>query len=111
MTGQILVEPFHAIVLVGTIRVKWVLRIAFDIVRFEGEPGGVVSKMNEGDLVPVTRALIQGERKDIPDRLVEIDSPVVDELGKHRAGKGFRDGTYLKDAVAVLDIYQRVIAS
>lgn len=87
------------------------LFIALDVARFEGESGGVISKMNEGYLLSIERALIQAHRQEIPNWLVKIDLSVVCHLCEHGAGECFCDGSYFKNAIAVLYVHQRIVAS
>ena len=86
-------------------------RIAFDVARLEGEPGGMIRKMNECYLDSVEGALLQRYGQDIFDWLVTIDLSLIDKLCEHCAGKRLCDGTYSKDAITVVDVYQGIVAS
>ena len=81
------------------------LFVVSDVARLKGDSGGMISKLHEGYLISVDRALTQAYRQDVFDWLVQIDLSVVHQLCEHSAGKCFRDGSYFKDAIAVLDIY------
>ena len=85
--------------------------IVSDVARLAGEPGGVIRKMGEGYLDAVEGALTKAYREKLLDRVIGINRSVVYHFCEHRAGKCFRDGSYFKDAVAVLDVHQGIIPS
>ena len=108
---KIVVEPFFGVVTVGRVRFEGMVRIVLDIGWFKGKSGGVIGKLDEGDLMAVKSTLIQVQRQNLFDRLVKIDLPIPHQLCEDCAGKGFCDGSDFKYTIAVIDVDERIIAS